>query len=143
MIAVPLPTPATQPQQAMSLTSTTAYRRLLVVASLAVIAWTFACRPAWTPDSSQIVFPGKVGKNMALARYDLAKQTSEIIHVNQIEKEFVVPHYLPSGDLLLLSIKKDNKKTLRVQRMPLSAPTGAEPPKPFEVETETDAINHL
>ncbi len=127
----------------MSPTSASAYRRLVTVATLAAIAWTFACRPAWSPNSSQIVFPGKVGQNMALARYDLAKQTSEIIHINQIEQEFVVPHYLPNGDLLLLSMKEGSKKTLRVRRIPFSAPAGTKPVGPFEIETENNALDHL
>lgn len=127
----------------MSPTSASAYRRLVTVATFAAIAWTFACRPAWSPNSSQIVFPGKVGQNMALARYDLAKQTSEIIHINQIEQEFVVPHYLPNGDLLLLSMKEGSKKTLRVRRIPFSAPAGTKPVGPFEIETENNALDHL
>jgi len=127
----------------MSTQTTTAYRRLLATATIGALAWTFACRPAWSPDSSQIVYPGKVGEKLALARYDLKKKTSEVLFVAPVEKQTSIPVYLDSGELMLMSNKPGETRPLVISRLAMADGKVAPVGKPLEVRTDNDALDHL
>lgn len=127
----------------MNTPTTTAYRRLLATATIAALAWTFSCRPAWSPDSSQIVFPGKVGQKLALARYDLKQKTSEVLFVAPVEKQVSIPAYLDTGELLLMSTKEGDTKPLILSRLAMNGGTVALAGKPLELKTDNDALDHL
>ena len=132
----------TPPQNTMHAATAKAYRRLLALAAALLLSWTFACRPAWSPDSRQVLYMGKVDGRMAIARHDLATHQSDVVFVTPPEHKFTMPHYLSNDELLLLASKRNPQKELVVTRMSLTAKDKALP-GPFVVTTDDDAINHL
>tara|TARA_R110002072_G_scaffold46591_10_gene129196 strand:+ start:231595 stop:232950 length:1356 start_codon:yes stop_codon:yes gene_type:complete len=128
---------------AMNPNTATAHRRLLALTTLAAVAATFACRPAWSPDSKQVAYPGRVDGKLALATYDVEEQTSKIVLVTAAEKGMAMPHFLANDDLLVLSSKPGDNKPLIVTRVPVGATDSKKLPGPFEVSTDDNSADYL
>jgi len=127
----------------MRVHSGSAYRRLLVVAMVAATAAIFACRPAWSPDSSRVIYPGRVDGKLALAQYNVETGTNKIVLVTPAPKVQAQSQYLGSDELVILSTSKDQDNTLLVSRLPLGDAVGRRVPGPFKVATKGDPKDHM
>lgn len=130
-------------ETAMNANTATAHRRLIALATITMLGATFACRPAWSPDSKQIAFPGRIDGKLAVARYDVETQTSEIVMVMPAGKMMAVPYFLSNSELLVLSSKPGDQKPLIVTRLPVAPTDGRQTPGPFEVTTDDESADHL
>jgi hypothetical protein len=128
---------------AMNANTASAYRRLIALTTIVAIGATFACRPAWSPDSKQVVYPGRIDGKLALARYDVEKQTSEIVMVTPAEKVMLTPYFLSNAELLVLSSKPGDNQPLIVTRMPVGPTRGFKTPGPFEITTDDESADHM
>lgn len=128
---------------AMNANTATAHRRLIALATMAIIAATLACRPAWSPDSKRVSFPGRIDGKLALARYDIETQTCEVVMVTPAGKMMAVPYFLSNSELLVLSSKPGDQKPLIVTRLPLAPTDTQQTPGPFEVTTDDESADHM
>ena len=126
----------------MNVATATACRRLLAVLAIATFGWNFACRPAWSPDSATVVFPGKLDGRAAIAQYNVHSKQCRVISVAPADQKFALAHYLSNDELLVLANQPANKNVLVVTRHSLANNT-AELPGPFAIAGEDDAIHHL
>ena len=116
----------------------TAYRRLLAVLCLTTAAAIFACRPAWSPDSSRVLYPGRVDGKLAFAEYHVDTGANRLVMVTEQPKTMAQPLYLTNDELLLVSNKSNENQPLLVTRKRIRD-TDEKTPGPFEIQTESNA----
>ncbi|MCK5940785.1 MAG: PD40 domain-containing protein [Planctomycetes bacterium] len=120
--------------------ATIAARRLAVLTLLAALGWTFACRPAWSPDGKQVVFPCPCEDRIGLARYRIGDEQAELL---LLEAEGRKAHYSAcwsddGRELIVLRGVSAKTALLQVTRRTLDGAAS----QTFEVETPDDAAHH-
>lgn len=115
-----------------------AHRRLLAVLCLTTAAAIFACRPAWSPDSSRVLYPGKVDGKLAFAEYHVETGANRLVMVTEQPKTMAQPIYLSNDELLLVSNKSNESQPLLVTRKRIRDADKATP-GPFEIQTDSNA----
>jgi len=78
---------------------------LTIFGVVALIVFVLSCRPSFSPDGNQVVFPIVDGKTdvPSVALYDLKKKTLETIFVGPPREEFFVAQWLPDGKQVLVN----------------------------------------
>jgi len=122
-------------------TTTTAVRRLIAVCVLAVLGWTFACRPTWSPDGKQLVYPIQHGQQVLLGHYDVATGRARVFYQPDSNvKSATAGWWSDDGKhVWILSFSNENRKAVQVTRQPVA---GGEPTSVL-VETGEEAVNHM